>query len=115
MIVNLRSVLWKSLHEFCHVFLDHDKPQKLAGEEVHHVAWSTVEKSLTIDRSEAIERNLPEDPNSDKLLDFFRKDMQAGRKYETIVRDNDAFGIQVNLIQMRFRETVPDVCRIFRR
>lgn len=42
--------------------------------------------------------NLPEDPNPDKLLDFFKKDKKAGRKYETIVRDNDAFGIQVNLI-----------------
>lgn len=42
--------------------------------------------------------NLPEDPSPDKLLDFFKKDKKAGRKYETIVRDNDAFGIQVNLI-----------------
>ena len=41
---------------------------------------------------------LPEDPKPNKLLDFFKKDIKAGKKYKTIVRGQDSLGIQVDLL-----------------
>lgn len=41
---------------------------------------------------------LPHDSKPDKLLDFFRKDKKAGKKYATIVRDKEALGIEVALL-----------------
>ena len=41
---------------------------------------------------------LPHDAKPDKLLDFFRKDKKAGKKYSTVVRDEDALGIEVRLL-----------------
>ena len=41
---------------------------------------------------------LPEDPNPNKLLDFFRNEKQAGKKYKTAVREEGALGIAVDLL-----------------
>jgi len=41
---------------------------------------------------------LPEDPNPNKLLDFFRKEKKAGKQYKTAVREPDALGIAVDLL-----------------
>lgn len=41
---------------------------------------------------------LPEDEKPNKLLDFFKKEKKAGKKYKTVVRDSDALGVQVDLV-----------------
>ncbi len=41
---------------------------------------------------------LPHDAKPDKLLDFFRKDKKAGKKYSTVARDEDALGIKIPLL-----------------
>ena len=41
---------------------------------------------------------LPEDPKPNKLLDFFRNEKKAGKKYKTAVREEDALGIAVDLL-----------------
>ena len=41
---------------------------------------------------------LPEDPDPNKLLDFFRKEKKAGKQYKTAIREPDALGIAVDLL-----------------
>ncbi len=41
---------------------------------------------------------LPEDPKPNKLLDFFRNEKKAGKKYKTAVREEGALGIAVDLL-----------------
>jgi len=41
---------------------------------------------------------LPEDPKPNKLLDFFRNEKKAGKKYKTAVREEDSLGIAVDLL-----------------
>jgi hypothetical protein len=41
---------------------------------------------------------LPKDKEPKKLLEFFKKEKKAGKKYKTAVRDADSLGIQVDLI-----------------
>lgn len=40
---------------------------------------------------------LPEDPKPNKLLDFFKKEKKAGKKYKTAVREEGSLGIAVDL------------------
>lgn len=41
---------------------------------------------------------LPEESNPNKLLDFFKKEQKAGKRYKFEVREKDALGIQVPLL-----------------
>jgi hypothetical protein len=40
---------------------------------------------------------LPEDEKPNKLLDFFKREKKAGKKYQTVVREGGELGVAVEL------------------
>ena len=51
----------------------------------------------------------PEDPKPNKLLDFFRNEKQAGKKYKTAIREEGSLGIAVDLGSLRVVRRAPAV------